>query len=1767
MKKLLPLLLLSILLLPSAKIEKTSEKEIYRIAINSHKYSTRPHLTKEDIKQMPKKDRPDLAWEQNFMATMDPALGHPTPERLLPIYQQVAQARNSMMATPGAASAPWVERGPNNVSGRTRAIAYDPNDLTGKKVWAGGVTGGLWYNNDITSASSQWVAVNDFWDNIAITAIAFDPTNTNTIYVGTGEGWGTGSSRGAGIWKSTNGGTTWTQLSATSSFYYVNDLAVRNESGNGVLYVAIRGNFHAQAWHGSSDQGLQRSTNGGVSFTQVMPNIPGESQPFAAADIEISANNTLWVGTTTSSYGLTDRGGGRILSSSNGTSWTTRYTSTNGERVEVACAPSDANYVYAIVEAGNVVDAIVRTTNGGTSWSNRNEPSDADNGIPSTDFSRGQAWYDLIAAVDPNNRNTLIVGGIDLFRSTDGANSWSQISKWSNNNNLAFLNCSEVHADQHAIVFKPGSSSQVLFGNDGGVYYTNSISSAASSNVISPRDNGYNVTQFYACAIHPTASSNYFLAGSQDNGSQQFNTAGINSTVEVTGGDGAFCFIDQTNANYQITSYVYNSFYRSSNGGSSFNTTLQSDQNTGRFINPADYDDNQNVLYSARTSTTINRITNVTGSYNVGSITVTGMNSMASHLRVSPYTTSSTTLFVGTDTGDLYKITNANGSSPSTTNITGNLPSGNISCVEIGANENQLLVTYTNYGVTSVWYTTNGGSSWSNKEGNLPDMPVRWALFNPNDRNEVILATEVGVWSTGNFNSASPSWSPSNSGLANVRVDMLQIRDSDKEVIAATYGRGLFSSSGFAAAQVPVANFGYSEQFPCTGDAVQLGDSSTGSPTLRLWTITPNTFSYSSGSSATSQNPEVTFNAPGWYSIKLKVSNANGSDSLTITQAIRAGGRSLPFSEDFEATSTSIGEWLVTNPDNSTTWSLFTVGGNSPGTRAAGIDNYNYNAAGQRDGLLSPAFDLTGYTQATLSFEYAYRRYSSANQDSLAVFISTDCGTTWTRIASYKENGTGNFATGSDLTSAFTPGTSSNWCGSSGNPACPSININNFAGNDNVRIMFENITGYGNNLYIDNVNITGMVSAAPVANFSASATTVCSGSSVTFTDQSTNGPTGWSWSFSPSTVSYTGGTSASSQNPQVTFNNPGVYQVSLTASNGAGSDAEVKSSYINVTAPVSPAVSIAASNTTICQGSPVTFTATPTNGGTSPTYQWKVNGVNAGSNSATFNTSTLANGNTVSCVMTSNQSCVSLTTATSNSISMTVNATTTPSVMLTSSATGPVCQGTNITFTANASNAGLSPTYQWKVNGVNAGTNNSTFSTSTLSNGDVVSIDLTSNAPCPGTTMVSASLPMVITAPATPGLSIAASATSICTGTAVNFTATPTAGGTTPSYQWKVNGVNAGTNSPTFSSSTLANGNVVTCVMTSSESCVTTSNATSNGITMTVNNAVTPSVSIAASSTTVCQGTNVTFSAAPVNGGATPTYQWKVNGVNVGSNSPNFTSSTLANNDLVTVELTSGLACASPSTISSTAITMAVLQQPLITINTTLPIGALCKGDTVNLSATVNNFGQAGNGVWSGPGVQNGQFIAASAGTGTHTVTYTYTYSNPPACSNSQALQIMVENVPKPTITNNNMMLSCNQNGYNYQWIDSGNPIPGATSQNYTVTGNGSYSVRIDLTNCSDQSDPVVIQNFGIEEAKALVGFKLFPNPTSGRATFEMANPGVGKIQYEIIAFNGAVVYKKELQAGAVLKEVIDLSSYANGMYTLRIMAGDITIVERIGKQ
>jgi len=375
---------------------------------------------------------------------------------------------------------------------------------------------------------------------------------------------------------------------------------------------------------------------------------------------------------------------------------------------------------------------------------------------------------------------------------------------------------------------------------------------------------------------------------------------------------------------------------------------------------------------------------------------------------------------------------------------------------------------------------------------------------------------------------------------------------------------------------------------------------------------------------------------------------------------------------------------------------------------------------------------------------------------------------------------------------------------------------------------------------------------------------------------------------------------------------------SLTCVTGNPASSNVISMIVSNTLAAS--VNITASQNSVCQGTSVTFTAFPENGGSTPAYQWKVNGQNAGTNNSTFNYSPL-NGDQVQVVMTSSLTCVTGNPATSNVISMIVSNNLAASVSITASQNS-VCQGTSVTYTAFPENGGSTPAYQWKVNGQNAGTNNSTFAYTPV-DGDQIQVVMTSSLTCvTGNPASSNVISMIVSNTLAASVNITASQNSVCQGTSVTFTAFPENGGSTPAYQWKVNGQNAGTNNSTFNYSPL-NGDQVQVVMTSSLTCVTGNPATSNVISMIVSNNLAASVSITASQNSVCQGTSVTYTAFPENGGSSPVYQWKVNGQNAGTNNNTF-AYTPGNSDLIQVVMTSSLTCVTGNPATSNTIEMVV---------------------------------------------------------------------------------------------------------------------------------------------------------------------------------------------------------------------------------------------------
>ena len=400
---------------------------------------------------------------------------------------------------------------------------------------------------------------------------------------------------------------------------------------------------------------------------------------------------------------------------------------------------------------------------------------------------RGQSFYDLMIAVDPSNDNTVYVGGIDLFKSTNSGSSWGQLSHW-----YGGFGYQEVHADQHGIAFAPGASNRVIFGNDGGVYYSNNGGSTTSA-----RNNGYNVTQFYKGAINQETATTKLLAGAQDNGTQLINGAspGIGSSNEVFSGDGCWAFIDKQNQ-FMIESYIYNVYAYARYSDGTPTVYIANNQSVGDFVNQSGLDSDANILYSNASSGSTYRIYRYTINPNTGSTTTTSLtnsmlNTIPTFFVASPFTNNR--ILVGTALGKIIRLDNAN-TTPTWTDISMPGQVGAVSDIRYGATENDIMVTFHNYGVTSVWYTDDGGSNWVSKEGDLPDLPVKCILQNPENSDEVIIGTALGVWKTNNWNDTNPNWLQSQNGMEDVKVMSFDFRDADHTILAATYGRGMFTS-------------------------------------------------------------------------------------------------------------------------------------------------------------------------------------------------------------------------------------------------------------------------------------------------------------------------------------------------------------------------------------------------------------------------------------------------------------------------------------------------------------------------------------------------------------------------------------------------------------------------------------------------------------------------------------------------------------------------------------------------------------------------------------------------------------------------------------------------------------------------------------------------------------------------------------------------------------------------------------------------------------
>lgn len=475
----------------------------------------------------------------------------------------------------------------------------------------------------------------------------------------------------------------------------------------------------------------------------------------------------------------------------------------------------------------------------------------------------------------------------------------------------------------------------------------------------------------------------------------------------------------------------------------------------------------------------------------------------------------------------------------------------------------------------------------------------------------------------------------------------------------------------------------------------------------------------------------------------------------------------------------------------------------------------------------------------------------------------------------------------------------------------------------------------------------------PSLSITATSTTTCAGQTLSFTAHPVNGGTfpEYFWKKNGSTIPFASGSVYTANN----FANGDQISCSMVAD---ASCLSTNSALSNTLALVVgsgnvAAVSISANKTVACSSEQITVTATPSNGGSSPSYEWQINGLTIPGVSGESYTSTFADNDEITVIMTSSDSCTNLGQATSSPVIFDISQSVTPTFSVTASQSS-VCSGTPVTFTSDFSETSGSNTYRWFNNNIELSETAASFTSSSFAPNDVIHCEITSNLSCiESNTLTSNAITLGTLSNLVPTIDITASSNTICGNGTIAFSSSVTNAGTTPSYQWKLNGSNVGSDNATYSNASLADGDIVSCELTSNAACTSTSNATSNAITMTAAGTFIPSIAISSSSSTICQGETVLFTSTNMNGGASPSYQWKINGTGVGTNSANFSSSSLNDGDEVTCELISSAQCLATDEATSNAQAITVAPQFTPTVTITSSQTNICSGSSVSFDYQV----------------------------------------------------------------------------------------------------------------------------------------------------------------------------------------------------------------------
>ncbi len=663
----------------------------------------------------------------------------------------------------------WTFGGPVNSGGRLSDVEYHPGKET---ILAGAASGGIF---EVSPDGTAWETIFDDALSLSIGDIALAPSNPDIIYVGTGEanaGGGSQTYDGVGVYRSDDGGDTWAHVGLEES-RNIGRIVVHPDDPD-IAWVAAMGNLFAD----NPDRGIYRTTDGGTSWEQVL----FVSDSTGGIDLVIDpATPEVLYASMWERIRRPDRrryGGptcGIYKTADGGDSWselTSGLPSPAGSvgRIGIDIAASDPNVLYAIyADEIGYFKGVYKTGDGGASWTQTND------GQLSNSFQSYGWWFGRIE-VDPTDPDVAFVIGFDLYKTTNGGLSWSNIS-------------SDVHVDQHGLFIHPENNNTLFLANDGGLYISADGGAGWEFLDILP------ITQFYTCEIDEQYPERLY-GGTQDNGTNRTLTGATDDWEHIYGGDGFHVLVDPVNNNFVYAEYQYGGLGRSTNGGLSFSNATNGISNSDRknwntpvVFDPAD----PAVMYYG--SNRIYRSVNHASSWTAISGDLTdgpGVNltyGTVTTIAVSPV--NQEIIYAGTDDGNVW-VTDDGGAAWD--QIGEGLPQRWVTRMAADPQvEDRVFITFSGYRwdeyLPHVFMSDNRGQDWMDLSADLPEIPLNDIIIDPENNNILYVASDAGVFVSKDLGF---SWQVMGTNLPLVPVNDLDLHNGTRKLVAATFGRSMY---------------------------------------------------------------------------------------------------------------------------------------------------------------------------------------------------------------------------------------------------------------------------------------------------------------------------------------------------------------------------------------------------------------------------------------------------------------------------------------------------------------------------------------------------------------------------------------------------------------------------------------------------------------------------------------------------------------------------------------------------------------------------------------------------------------------------------------------------------------------------------------------------------------------------------------------------------------------------------------------------------------